>query len=305
MVLFSVIIPHYNSVKYLEKLVKSIPAEEMVQVIVVDDKSTQDTKEAEKLVLSRGGLFIHNTTDKKGAGVCRNLGLKEAKGKWLLFADADDYYVEGAFDTVKDYAGSEADIVYFSPVSVYIDTEKQAERHVPYEILIRNYQKEPSVLNEISMRYKFIIPVSKMVRNELVQKNNILFDEIPASNDVMFSLKCAEKASKLEVTDKVIYCITKAEGTLTTKRDEINFWARVQVFKERCLFLRERLNEAELCAFGFSTFSGLVMIIRALKQGYGLKMAKEIYCFYRKNNVKIIDRKSLFISLRNQFVGRK
>lgn len=81
MYLFTVVIPHYNSVSSLVRLLSSIPVDDSIQLIVIDDKSTQDLTEVEKMVLSRGGLFLHNTTDQKGAGTCRNLGLARAAGK--------------------------------------------------------------------------------------------------------------------------------------------------------------------------------------------------------------------------------
>lgn len=300
MVLFSVIIPHYNSVKYLEELIETIPVCEDVQLIVVDDKSDEDTAGVEAMVKARGGLFLHNTTDKKGAGTCRNLGLKEAVGKWLLFADADDYYTDDAFEKVRAHADSDADIIYFAPTSTFRYSDTHAKRHINYVKLVQEYLNNPSHENEISMRYKFIIPVSKMVRNELVQKNGFTFDEVPASNDVMFSLKCAYAAGKIEVTEDVIYRIISGEGTLTTKKSEKNYWARVRIFKERYHFLKERLMKEELKVFGISTFSGIVMIYRALKQGYGMKMAGEIWEFFRKNQVKLIDMGSVRTS-----VGRK
>lgn len=305
MVLFSVIIPHYNSVKYLEELIATIPVREEIQLIVVDDKSEENTANVEMQVKARGGLFLHNTTDKKGAGTCRNIGLKEAKGKWLLFADADDYYVEGAFDRVKEYKDSDADIVYFAPISKYRYTDMPAKRHANYEKLIRNYQENPSGENEVSLRYKFIIPVSKMVRNALVQKNHFSFDEVPASNDVMFSLKCAYQANKIEVAKGEIYCIISGEGTLTTKHNEKNFWSRVQIYKERYVFLKERLSDEERKVFGVSTFSGMTMVLRALKQGYGLKMAGKVWKFFRQNKVKLIDFGSVRTSLGRMITHKK
>lgn len=304
MILFSVIIPHYNSVQYLEKLIRSIPEDGAVQVIVVDDKSTEDTTVIEQYVLARGGLFIHNITDKKGAGVCRNLGLKEAKGKWLLFADADDYYVEDAFDKLEKFMNATADIVYFIPTSKYRDTARDAERHIIYEDMIKDYLKNPSRENEIALRYKFIIPVSKMIKAELVQKKEIFFDEIPASNDTMFSIKCAYHAEDVEVSSDCIYCITKSEGTLTTKHDENNFWSRVQVYKDRYIFWNQHLKPAELRSLGIVRRCGVCVIINALQQGYGLGMAWKIYCYFKENNVKLVDFRNVGTVVYNKVVRK-
>lgn len=303
MVLFSIIIPHYNSVKYLEELLATIPVEKEIQLIVVDDKSEENTESVEKLVLARNGIFIHNTTDKKGAGVCRNLGLKEAKGKWLLFADADDYYVEGAFDRIRQYENSEADIVYFAPASKYRYTDTPAKRHMNYGNLVVNYLKNSSREKEIELRYKYVVPYSKMIRNEMAQKNAICFDEVPAANDVMFSVKCAYYADKIEASEQQIYCIISGEGTLTTKHNEKNFWSRVQVYKDRYCFVHEHLKREDYKMLGFHKLSGITVIIKALRQGYGLKMAGKVYKYFRENKVKIIDWGSLVTYIVNRMAG--
>lgn len=285
MCLFSVIIPHYNTVNYLKRLVQSIPTEDDIQLIVVDDKSQEDTCDIENSIIARGGIFIHNTTEKKGAGVCRNLGLKEAKGKWLIFADSDDYFWQNGFDKFREYAESDADIIYFSPVSQYEDTGETAKRHVYYELLVKRYLSCPSEHTEASLRYKFVVPWSKMIRNEVVKNNHICFDETPAANDVMFSMKSAFCAKKVAASPEVVYCTIKAENTLTTKRDESNFWARVEVFKRMYFFINENLNVKE---FGFWDLSGIGMIKRAIKQGYDFKFVLKIYRFFTKNHVPII-----------------
>lgn len=284
MINFSVIIPHYNSVCYLKKLIRSIPIDDAIQVIVVDDKSQEDISEAESFVVSRGGLFIHNTTAQKGAGVCRNLGLKEAKGKWLVFADADDYFLDDAFDKMQKYAESDAEIVYFIPTSRYIDSAKEAERHIENKALICNYQQNPSLQNEVLLKYYYRSPCSKIVKNEMVKKHNIEFDEVSAANDVMFSMKSAYYAGKVEVSSEVIYCITSAAESLSVKYSESNLWTRVKVFKERYYFLKERLTKEE---FVYLQLSGLSLILFAVKKGYGMGCALKIYKYMRENKIKV------------------
>lgn len=305
MSLFSVIIPHYNSVKYLEELLATIPVEEDIQLIVVDDKSQENTETIERLVLDRGGVFLHNTTDKKGAGVCRNLGLEKATGKWLLFADADDYYVEDAFDRIRQYADSEADIIYFAPTSRYRDTGETASRHVNYERLVKSYLKNPSKENEMALRLKYVVPWSKMIRRELVETNGIRFDEVPAANDVMFSVKSGYYAKEILASAEQIYCSISSQGTLTTKHNEANFWGRVQVYKDRYCFVHEKLSTEECQLLGFHKLSGITVIWKALRQGYGFPMAFRVYKYFRENKVKLIDRKSLLSHLRNKVTGEK
>ena len=89
---YTIIIPHKNCPDLLKRCVDSIPVRDDVQIIVVDDNSDEDKKPS----IERKGMevVLLDASSSKGAGRARNVGLKHAKGKWLLFADADDYYTD-------------------------------------------------------------------------------------------------------------------------------------------------------------------------------------------------------------------
>lgn len=285
MTLFSVIVPHYNSVSQLNRLIESIPVDDSIQLIVIDDKSTENTAPVESAVNLRGGLFLHNTTDIKGAGTCRNLGLKQTIGKWLLFADADDYFLEGAFDILKNYSDAIEDIIYFSPISRYSDTGEAAKRHIPFEKLVRDYIETSSANSEMLLRYKFMVPWSKMIRNEMIKENRITFDEVPASNDVMFSMKTAYHARTIAASSQQIYCVTCASDTLTTKRSEANYWARAEVFIDRYHYLKNRLDMKK---YGFVLPSGLLFLVEAAKQGYAFRFLLKLFVYMKKHHIPMI-----------------
>lgn len=301
MILFSVIIPHYNSVRTLERLIASIPADDSIQLIVVDDKSTEKTSEVENTVKQHGGIFLHNTTSVKGAGTCRNLGLEQAVGKWLIFADADDYFLDGAFNILKKYSDAKEDIIYFSPVSRYSDRAESARRHIPFEKLVHNYAEAPSGDNEMLLRYKFMVPWSKMIRNQMVKENHIAFDEVPASNDVMFSMKTAYHAQEILASIEQVYCVTCADSTLTTKRSETNYWARLEVFINRYHYMKARLDTKK---YGFVIPSGILFIVEAAKQGYRPAFLCKIYVYMKKHRIPMFPYSKIRHFFNHQLLSR-
>ena len=106
---FSIIIPHKGIPDLLMRCLRSIPVSADIQVIVVDDNSPDaDTYLERYPELSRPNLEFIRTTKGGGAGYARNIGLDHAKGEWLLFADADDFYVEDMYDIISSNADSEA-----------------------------------------------------------------------------------------------------------------------------------------------------------------------------------------------------
>ena len=116
---YSIIIPHKGIPDLLMRCLRSIPVSEDIQVIVVDDNSVgADTYLERYSELSRPYLEFVRTTKGGGAGYARNVGLEHAKGKWLLFADADDFFVEDMHDIISSYVDSEADVIFFKNKAV-------------------------------------------------------------------------------------------------------------------------------------------------------------------------------------------
>ena len=72
--------------------------------------------------------FILYSDNKYGAGGARNLGLKNARGKWLLFLDSDDFFLNTAFTVFDKYLNSSYDVIYFKLTSIFSATGEIADR---------------------------------------------------------------------------------------------------------------------------------------------------------------------------------
>lgn len=231
---YSIIIPHYNSIDGLQKLVSSIPDRDDIEVIVVDDNSDCDVH----LDINLQCLTIYklsNTTKTKGAGTCRNIGINQAVGEWLVFADADDFFVDGAFTLIDKEIDKNNDVIFFKPTSVSLINGSLSDRHVDFEDLVIRYNKD----SDLSIKYKFYVPWSKVIRRAYLLDHNIYFDEVIASNDVMFSLKVGLNLEHFKVSESVIYCVTCGQGSLTKRYDYDVIRARFLVELERCITCRE------------------------------------------------------------------
>lgn len=210
---FSIIIPHYNIPDLLVRCLKSIPIREDIQVIVVDDCSpnaAQYIKDYSEL--SRPYLEMFSTPKGGSAGRARNIGLQHARGKWLLFADSDDFFVDD-FEAILDrYVDSQEDVVFFNKRTVCSeDITKEATRSTWCEAYIREFLKTG---DETVIRVNHFAPWGKMIRRELVVNNDIKFDETRYSNDYFFSTCVGVKARKIAVYDLPIYVVTVRDGSL-------------------------------------------------------------------------------------------
>lgn len=238
----------------------SIPKRNDLEIIVVDDRST-DKKNIEK-ILDRC-VFITNTSSKKSAGVCRNIGMKKAKGDWILFADSDDLFIDNAFDIFDLYKNYKEDIIFFKPTSTNKGTGKLSDRHIPLCDLVNDF----ILCGDESIRYKSVVPWSKLIRKEFLEKHNVSFDEVIASNDVMFSLKSGFYANKVLAVDKVVYNVVRREGSLTSNRSIPVVQSRLLVTLVRNDFLyRHGLKQYQLSLFSIIALYREVLTFDILKE---------------------------------------
>ncbi len=212
---FSFIIPHKNCPDLLQRCVDSIPERDDVQVIVVDDNSDDGKK---PLLKSRANLqvVLLDAKHSKGAGRARNVGLEHAEGKWLLFADADDYYNYGLLDILDKYATDEITDMVFLNARMF--NEKDETLPLRLNSLVDdiiNHRKNAALM----LRFTFWTPWSRMIKRKIVTDNHILFDETMARNDKNFILECSSKAVSFEVEKNKIYNYFRPSyGSMTDKK---------------------------------------------------------------------------------------
>ena len=111
-VTYTFIIPHNNSKKLLSRCLASIPHRKDIEIIVVDDNSREEEKPKQEREDEQ--ILYIDAANSKGAGRARNEGMKIAKGRWLVFADCDDFFNKGFMDVLDQYKDSNKDVVYYN-----------------------------------------------------------------------------------------------------------------------------------------------------------------------------------------------
>jgi glycosyltransferase involved in cell wall biosynthesis len=284
--MLSIIIPHFNSPGTLKKLLESIPHEAWLEIIVVDDQSTQGLDEYNRLTQDPGFAHVRFLENKgvKSAGTCRNTGVDNAKGEWLMFADADDFFLPGFSEVIAKYLDTDYDIVFFKLTSVDLLTGAEATRHLFSNKLMNNYNSNHSRLDELRMRYNMPHPFSKLISAGLVAENNIRFDETAVSNDTRFSSKAGHYMRKFHVSDEIFYCITASGGTLTTAVVEENYLIRAEVAVKSHAFLRSVLSKEDYKSLQMSM---MMHLLYGFISGYKLKTIFKAIRIFRRNKIPL------------------
>lgn len=215
MINYSIVIPHKNTPDLLQYCLDSIPVRDDVQVIVVDDNSDADKVDFEHFPQWNGANYeCFLTKEGKGAGYARNVGLEHAKGRWVLFVDADDFLLPGVGEIFDEEKGTEADIVFFRPKAVMLEDRMTPSKRAHYiEVLIDSFLKNG---DETPLRCGWESPVSKFVKLDLIQNHRIRFDEIKYANDVLFMVSSGVLAKIIEYRDNPFYCITESSNSLAS-----------------------------------------------------------------------------------------
>jgi len=94
MVKISIIIPIYNSEKYLYKCIESVINQTLreIEIICIDDGSTDSSLSILEKFKEKDNRIIVISQRNEGAGVARNVGIKNANGEFVIFIDSDDFY---------------------------------------------------------------------------------------------------------------------------------------------------------------------------------------------------------------------
>jgi len=201
----SVIIPIYNSKKYIKKCLESVLSQtiiEEVEIICIDDGSTDDSVE-----------ILHNYTKKynnvrtfsqknAGPGIARNYGIINAAGDYIAFMDSDDYYPSDNVLEVLYNAATSKNVLICGGSMKFYDVEGELE-------LTNGYYKGCSFNSDQMMDYmdyQWIVGFGRFIYSKnLLVNNNIFFPNYKLFEDPPFMAKALSKANKFYAIEKDVY----------------------------------------------------------------------------------------------------
>ena len=90
----SIIVPVYNGEKYIKRCIEALQGQTLhnVEIIIVNDGSRDKTSTISHELADQDSRIIVIDKENEGVSIARNTGLKKARGEWIAFSDADDYY---------------------------------------------------------------------------------------------------------------------------------------------------------------------------------------------------------------------
>ena len=214
--LFSVIVPIYKiSSEELHRALASVLNQEFkdLELILIDDGSPDLCGEICDMYKEKYENIKVFHTPNRGVSAARNTGVENASGKWIVFLDPDDCFVEDAFNTFcSTVNNSESDIFCFdykiftskgirnncffnNEFKFYDNNDK-----LPLYLQLFDFKKTPEMFTGIG------VPWGKIYKRELLKDNQLSFNpEYRRMQDNVFNMYAFEKAKKIIYIKKPVY----------------------------------------------------------------------------------------------------
>lgn len=221
--ILSIIIPVYNAELYLQECVESIVrgiASNNVELILINDGSTDSSLKICESLASVYPMIRILSGPNCGVSYARNIGIEKAQGKYVTFADSDDWYSDGVIGRLLYDAKKEVDCVIYGVEKVFFDGKEIAKKVIKCgngELCDRSAFAHDYVY--LNQNYNLSSPCAKLYRRQILIENKITFDEkMKQYEDVKFNLQYYSCCKKVYFSDQTVYHWRRVANEKQAKR---------------------------------------------------------------------------------------
>ncbi len=226
--LVSIIIPVYNMGNSLEGCVWSILEQdyENIEVILVDDGSKDNSYDVCKKIASKDSRVKCIHTENQGSGPARNTGIRESRGRYLYFPDADDFLEPNAVSVLVDaMSDGEYDLIVFGYRNLTHEGAVISERKYE-EFKNTGDAVRADYSDYFGMNRKFSIqgaPWNKFFDGETVRKNNIEYPPLRRHQDEGFISRYVSYCKNIRFIPDVLYTYYQNTVSLEWKKYPVDY----------------------------------------------------------------------------------
>ena len=219
----SVIIPARNAACWIEEAICSVATQTLAacEVIVIDNASTDDTcTVVNRMQATVPGLILVRNDRDLGPGASRNIGIGRAKGDWIAFLDADDWFAPTRLERLTDLgertgARIVADNQFFTlgpdepPLRTLIATQGGQVEMIGLEAFLR-LDRTVAIGN-----FGLLKPI---FRRDFLNIVGVRYDEDPAitiGEDSLFYISCLITGERILLTDEALYFYRRHPASLS------------------------------------------------------------------------------------------
>lgn len=246
--IITIILPNYNSEKYLDDTLKSIISQSYKDwnLKIVDDNSNIETLNILKKYENEKNFEITYLKNNMGAGYCRNLAIKNTNSKYIAFIDSDDIWERNKLLNQLNFM--EKNNFQFTYTSYRTFNEINGKENFINPPKLFNYKR--------FIKNTSIATSTMMILRESI--NNIRFSDTKICEDYFFKCALLKKIGSAHLLDQILTRYRIRKGSLQSNKFRNLYW----IWK-----INKEMNNLNF----FENFISLLMIsINSIKK-YGYK----------------------------------
>ena len=213
----SIIVPVYNTASTLDFCISSIIKQDFKdwELLLIDDGSTDDSLNICQRIESSDHRIKVFSQNNSGVSAARNKGLKEAKGKYICFIDADDYIEYNYLSSLYKYKDYDLVICGYY-VDLYSNniTLKKQEKHIPTDLDLKLIN-DTSLLKELFFKGMINTNWNKLFKHHIIKEYNIQYKPYPINEDNIFMLEYLMHISSIYTIPQALYHWIRIENRIT------------------------------------------------------------------------------------------
>lgn len=272
---YSVIIPAYNAEKTIKRCIDSLlqTSRDDIELILINDGSTDHTEEICMIYAEKNRNIRFFSKNNGGVSSARNVGLENAKGKYITFVDSDDFVKNDYFAILDKILRINPDFSILGK-AVYDGANYISEPGA--EKILDNANETTDFLSKALRKQQLNSPVNKVFSRKLIEDNEIRFDErLPIGEDKVFVVQYIMHVTSVVIIDYPIYVISVENSDSLSRKRRENLCHHI-LLEHKLLFqtindsnLDESARKNYLNAILFSYYRSAYTVIAELhKMGY-------------------------------------
>ena len=217
----SILVPVYNTGKYIERCLNSIVNQtnnEEIEIIIVNDGSTDNSEEVIKKYMetySKVTNIAYFAKENEGVAKTRNFAIEKATSEYLLFVDSDDYISTDLVEKLEPYMEQKNDLIKFKLQRVNEKGEVLEKVDGP---IFEQQTGEKAFHQLFSQDVLLDSPCVYVIKKELLTKNHFKFRQTYHEDFGLIPLILLSAKTVVSI-DEYLYFYVQVENSITRNED--------------------------------------------------------------------------------------
>lgn len=214
----SIIIPIYNSEKYLSRCLNSVSKQtyDNLEILCIDDGSTDKSKEICLNYVNDDNRFKLISKNNGGVSSSRNVGIKNATGEYITFVDSDDWLEFDAIEKMYNCIKKQKVDIVRANYCIH-DGNNRKKNNLSEKFINKKYESKDRTLlltNFFNIEFQGYVWLL-MIKKELLNKINLFNEKISCCEDNIFYVDLLLNENSIYFLDEITYNYWKNESSIT------------------------------------------------------------------------------------------